>query len=72
MQTFTKTATFTGTKNALENFLCSGVKFESKKKISGDTLTVTWFCESANDDVRDYINLNEASLWGVELVEING
>ena len=72
MQTFTKTATFTANENALKNFLCSGVKFESKKKIAGATLTVAWFCESANDDVRDYINLNEASLWGVELVEING
>ena len=72
MQTFTKTATFTGAESNLEMFLFSGISFESKKKIANNTLTVTWLCESENCDIHDNINLDEAELWNIELVEING
>ena len=75
-QNFTeKTATFKGEYFNMLNFLNSGIKYASKKTISGGlkntTLKITWICENPDEDIQDLIDIEQVELWDIDIIEIN-
>lgn len=72
----TITAIFKGTDLNLDMVLACGLRYFSKRRLTGNTLRVEWIIETldyekAIEETQDCINLSEIELWDCELISLS-